>query len=125
MACKTSCRLCKRLIVSTALNFDSENNQLIIALPAGAYQAGEKYCIIVAQSIPESTTINAAVVITIGNGATRYPLTDCNCAQATAECIHTRTRYATRVATSATGTGTFKYLGCFCASHANAPTAIS
>lgn len=39
--------------------------------------------------------------------------------------IHTRTRYATRVATSATGTGTFKYLGCFCRSHAGAPASIS
>lgn len=46
-------------------------------------------------------------------------------AQATAESIHTRTRYATRVATSATGTGTFKYLGCFCCSHAGAPASIS
>lgn len=66
-----------------------------------------------------------AVVITIGAGTTAYPLTDCNCAQATAESIHTRTRYATRVATSATGTGTFKYLGCFCRSHAGAPASIS
>ena len=32
---------------------------------------------------------------------------------------------ATRVATSATGTGTFKYLGCFCRSHAGAPASIS
>ena len=72
-----------------------------------------------------TTTINAPVVITIGAGTTAYPLTDCNCAQATAESIHTRTRYATRVATSATGTGTFKYLGCFCRSHAGAPASIS
>ena len=112
-------------MISTAVNFDSANNQLIIALPAGAYLDGSKVCIVVSQSIPESTTINAAVVITVGDGTTRYPLTDCNCAQATAESIHTRTRYATRVATSATGTGTFKYLGCFCRSHAGAPASIS
>lgn len=61
----------------------------------------------------------------VENHANEYPLTDCNCAQATAESIHTRTRYATRVATSATGTGTFKYLGCFCRSHAGAPASIS
>lgn len=125
MACATSCKLCRRLVVSTAVNYDSTNNQLIIALPAGAYANGEKYCIVVAQSIPESTTINAAVVITVGDGATRYPLTDNTCAQATAECIRTRTRYATRVETSATGTGTFKFLGCFCRSHVSAPAAIS
>ena len=112
MACKTSCRLCPHLVISDAVTF--ANDTLTINIPAGAYQNGEKYCIVVAQSIPDTTTINAPVVIT-----------DCNCAQATAESIHTRTRYATRVATSATGTGTFKYFGCFCRSHAGAPASIS
>lgn len=125
MACKTSCRLCDHLVVSSAVNYDGDSNELIIVLPAGAYLNGRKYCIVVAQAIPESTTINAAVVITVGNGATRYPLTDASCAQATAECINTRTRYAVKAATSATGTGTFKYLGCFCQTHANAPNAIT
>ncbi len=60
MACKTSCKLCKNLVISTAVNFDSENNQLIIAIPAGAYLDGSKVCIVVSQSIPESTTINAS-----------------------------------------------------------------
>lgn len=106
MACKTSCKLCPHLVISQAVTF--ANDTLTINIPAGAYQNGEKYCIVVAQSIPDTTTINAPVVITIGAGTTAYPLTDCNCAQATAESIHTRTRYATRVATSATGTGTFK-----------------
>lgn len=125
MACKTSCRLCNKLVVSSAVNYDGDANELIIALPAGAYLNGCKYCIVVAQSIPETTTINAAVVITVGDGATRYPLTDCTCAQATAESINTRTRYAVKASTSATGTGTFKYLGCFCQTHANAPNAIT
>ncbi len=123
MACKTSCKLCKRLIISQAVTFADDT--LTINIPAGAYQNGERYCIVVAQALPDATTLNAPVVITIGTGTTAYPLTDSNCAQATAECIHTRTRYATRVATSATGTGTFKYLGCFCRSHSNAPLAIS
>lgn len=123
MACKTSCRLCNRLIISQTVTFSDDT--LTINIPAGSYAAGEKYCIVVAQALPDATTLNAPVVITIGAGTTTYPLTDCNCAQATAECIHTRTRYAVRVATSATGTGTFKYLGCFCRSHANAPLAIS
>lgn len=87
MACKTSCRLCPHLVISNAVTF--ANDTLTINIPAGSYQNGEKYCIVVAES------------------------------------IHTRTRYATRVATSATGTGTFKYLGCFCRSHAGAPASIS
>ena len=81
--------------------------------------------VVIRVGFPDTTTINAPVVITIGAGTTAYPLTDCNCAQATAESIHTRTRYATRVETSATGTGTFKYFGCFCRSHAGAPASIS
>ena len=47
MACKTSCKLCKNLVISTAVNFDSENNQLIITIPAGAYLDGSKVCIVV------------------------------------------------------------------------------
>lgn len=98
MACKTSCRLCPHLVISDAVTF--ANDTLTINIPAGSYAAGEKYCLVIAQALPDTTTINAPVVITIGAGTTAYPLTDCNCAQATAESIHTRTRYATRVATS-------------------------
>lgn len=82
MACKTSCRLCPHLVISQAVTFADDT--LTINIPAGAYQNGEKYCIVVAQSLPDTTTINAPVVITIGAGTTAYPLTDCNCAQATA-----------------------------------------
>ena len=81
MACKTSCKLCSHLVLSQSVTF--ANDTLTINIPAGAYQNGEKYCIVVAQSIPDTTTINAPVVITIGAGTTAYPLTDCNCAQAT------------------------------------------
>ena len=104
MACKTSCKLCPHLVLSQSVTF--ANDTLTINIPAGSYMAGEKYCLVIAQALPDTATINAPVVITIGAGTTAYPLTDCNCAQATAESIHTRTRYATRVATSATGTGT-------------------
>ena len=50
MACKTVCKLCNKLIISTAVAFTSGN--LIITIPAGAYQNCEKYCIVIAQSIP-------------------------------------------------------------------------
>ena len=69
-----------------------------------------KYCIVVAQSIPTATTINAPVYITIGTGTQLYPLTKCNCAQVTACGIRTRTRYSTVVNTSPTG-GSFRMLG--------------
>ena len=108
MACKTVCRLCDRLVLSQAVTF--ADGTLTINLPAGSYANGEKYCIVIAQAIPEATTITAPVVITIGTGTEEYPLTNRCCAQVTAASLRTRTRYSTVVSTSATG-GTFKMLG--------------
>lgn len=108
MACKTVCRLCDRLVISQAVTF--AGGTLTINLPAGNYQNGQKYCIVVAQSIPDTATINAPVVVTIGTGTDQYPLTKCNCAQVTACGIRTRTKYSAVVVTSATG-GTFRLLG--------------
>lgn len=111
MACKTVCKLCDKLIISTAVTFTSDN--LIITIPAGAYENGKKYCIVIAQSIPSTTTINAPVYIQIGTGTALYPLQKCNCSQATACSVRTRTRYSTRVATTPTG-GSFRLLGELC-----------
>lgn len=111
MACKPVCKLCDHLVISAAVTFTGGN--LAINLPAGSYRNGEKYCIVVAQSIPNSTTINAPVVVTIGTGTELYPLTNRCCAQLTACAIRTRTRYAAVVSTSGTG-GTFKLLGNAC-----------
>lgn len=108
MACNTVCRLCDRLIISAAVTFAADT--LTINLPAGSYNNGERYCIVVAQAIPAATTINAPVVITIGDGTEEYPLTNRCCAQLTAASLRTRTRYATVVSTTATG-GTFRLLG--------------
>lgn len=108
MSCKSVCRLCDRLVLSQAVTFAS--GTLTINLPAGSYNNGQKYCIVIAQAIPDTTTITAPVVITIGDGTEEYPLTNRCCAQLTAASLRTRTRYATVVSTSATG-GTFKLLG--------------
>lgn len=121
MACKPVCKLCDRLVISQAVTFDGAN--LVINLPAGSYNDGCKYCIVVAQAIPAATTINAPVVITIGTGTVLYPLTNRCCAQVTACAIRTRTRYSTCVSTNATG-GSFKLLGKPCCSPNNALTSI-
>lgn len=121
MSCKTVCRLCDRLILSQAVTF--ADGTLTINLPAGSYNDGQKYCIVVAQAIPEATTISAPVVITIGTGTEEYPLTNRCCTQLTAASLRTRTRYATVVSTSATG-GTFKLLGKASCAPANNLTAI-
>lgn len=106
-----NCRLCDRLIISQAVTFTTPN--LIINLPAGSYQNCERYCIVVAQTIPDGTTINAPVFISVGDSTELYPLNQCNGAQATASGIRTRTRYAAKVTTTATG-GAFRLLGKIC-----------
>lgn len=108
MACKTVCKLCDQLVISQAVTF--AGGTLTINIPAGNYRNGQKYCIVVAQSIPDTATINAPVVVTIGTGTAQYPLTRCDCAQVTACGIRTRTKYSTVVSTTGTG-GTFRLLG--------------
>lgn len=108
MGCKNTCALCDRLIISQAVTFAGDT--LTINLPAGTYMDGCKYCLVVAQAIPAATTINALVVVTIGDGTVEYPLVGCDCAQLTASSLRTRTRYATRVVTNTTG-GSFRLLG--------------
>ena len=55
MACKPVCKLCDHLIISQAVTFAGGN--LIINLPAGAYNNGEKYCIVVAQAIDRKSVV--------------------------------------------------------------------
>lgn len=121
MPCKTQCQLCPHLVLSQAVTF--ADGQLTINLPAGAYNNGEKYCIVVAQTIPAAVTRDAPVVITIGTGTTAYPLTDRCCVPATEQDINSRTKYSTRVVTNANG-GTFRFLGRWCRTRSNALPSI-
>lgn len=122
MSCKPVCHLCDRLVLSQSITFTDGN--LVINLPAGSYNNCEKYCIVLAQSIPTTTTISAPVVITIGDGTETYPLTKRNCAQVTACGVRTRTRYSVCVVTNATG-GTFRMLGKPCCAPNNSLTSIN
>lgn len=121
MACKNVCKLCDRLIISQSVTYAS--GVLTVNIPAGSYQNCEKYCIVIAQSIPDDAIINAPVVITIGTGTVTYPLVKRNCAQVTAAGLRTRTKYAVVVSTNATG-GTFKMLGNPCCTPNNALNSI-
>lgn len=119
MSCNKNCnRLCPNLIISTAVTLVTVEgtDTLLINIPEGTYKNGCKYCIVVAQSIPSTATINMPVAVSIGGDTTTvYPLTNKCCAQVTACAIRTRTRYPVCVSTSATG-GTFKVLsGLSCA----------
>ena len=103
-----NCRLCDNLILSQTVTFAADT--LTVNIPAGAYGAGECYCIVLAQAIPAATTITAPVEITIGTGTETYPLVDCRGVPVLAADIRTRTRYRVRVTTTPTG-GTFRLLG--------------
>ena len=111
--CINNCSLCKNLIISQAINFDATTNTVIVDLPAGSYGNCCTYCIVFAQSIPASATINAPVVFSIGGGATQYPFLNCDCTPILASQIRTRRKYKTRVNT-AVSTGVFKYIGNCC-----------
>ncbi len=113
MACKNICKLCDRLVLSTAVAYNAADNTLRITLPAGSYADGEKYCIVVAQEIPAETTINALVEILIGTGTELYPLTTKCCEQVIARAIRTRTKYSTHVVTTPV-TGAFRLIGDLC-----------
>lgn len=103
--CDNTCRLCRRLILSQAITFAADT--LTVNIPTGVYGNCEKYCLVLAQAIPEGTTIDAAVVITVGDGTVTYPLVDCAGNAVTAGMLRTRTRYPLRVATTPTG-GAFR-----------------
>lgn len=123
MACKTSCKLCKRLIISSNVYYVGGVG-LVINLPSGTYINGEKYCIVIAQTIPADTPYNAPVVIRIGPTTDNYPLRRCNCQQATVCNIRTRTRYSTVLVTDGT-TASFRLLGKVCCSPNNDAAVIS
>ena len=108
--CIRNCQLCNKLVLSTAINYDATTDTVIVDLPANAYGNCCKYCIVLAQSIPSSATINATVVFTIGGGTTQYPFVNCDCIPVRASQIRTRRIYQTRVNT-AVNTGVFKYIG--------------
>lgn len=112
MSCKNVCKLCKNLVISQSVVFTTGTG-LIINIPEGSYSDFEKVCIVIAQSIPAETTISAPVFIQIGSGSVLYPLDKCDCTQATACSMRTRTKYSTRVETTPTG-GIFKLLGNVC-----------
>lgn len=106
--CIRNCKLCDRFVISQAVTF--ADGTLTVNLPAGNYGNGCKYCIVIAQAIPDTVTITTPVVFTIGTDTTTYPFLNCDCTPIYASQIRTRRLYNTRVNT-AVGTGAFKYIG--------------
>ena len=61
MECIRNCKLCNNLILSTAINYDAATNSVLVGLPANTFENCQKYCIVLAQAIPEAATINSQV----------------------------------------------------------------
>ena len=119
--CNGNCnRLCPNYIISnsvTVVTIDGVDT-LVIDIPAGSYRNCCKYCLVVAQNIPDTATVTMPVSISIGGDTTTvYPLV-CNrtCLQAVACQIRSRTKYTTVVQTNTTS-GVFRViygLGSYC-----------
>ena len=102
---KNNCKLCDRFIISTAVAF--ADGVLTVTLPAGSYADDCRYCIVIAQTIPATTTIASTVEFVIGAGTDSYPLIDRCGNPVTAGRVRTRTKYPVCVNTTATG-GSFR-----------------
>lgn len=122
MNCNGNCKICPRIVISTAVTVVTVDgvDTLVIDLPAtGTYLNYCKYCIVIAQAIPDTATINMPVAFSIGGDTTVvYPFINCNCVQVTACGVQTRTKYPVVVLTNATS-GVFRSLRHLCCYPAN------
>lgn len=103
MACKYKCgKLCPNFVVTTAVAF--AGGTLALTLPEDiTYTDCHKYCIVIGQTIPDTTTLNADVVAVIGTGTVEFPLvTKCG-TTVVAQQIGTRRKYPVSINTTATG----------------------
>lgn len=113
MACNVNCKICPRIVISTAVTVITVDgtDTLVIDLPASStFLNGYRYCIVVAQTIPTTATINMPVAFSIGGDTTTvYPFLNCNCTQVTACGVRSRTKYPVCIATNTAG-GVFRSL---------------
>lgn len=109
------------MVFSDSVTFTDPN--LLINIPQAAYNNGQRYCLVIAQPIPTTTTIAATVGITIGEDAdTIYPLVNPNCTNVNACEMVSKGIYPVVVNTSIQD-GVFKLVnpvGCKCCSYNNA-----
>ena len=114
-------RIDPRSVTAETVTFAADT--LTINLPQRTYNAGCPYFLRLLEPIPDTTTIGAEVVITIGAGTVTYPLVDCMGSPVTAE--HLRSGYSYPVAVVSSGTsGAFKVLAPLCYSNVNAAFSV-
>ena len=110
----SNCKLCNNLVISTSITIVTVAgvDTLVINIPSGGcYCNNKKVCLVIAQTIPETATINQPVAISIGGDTTTvYPILTCKCRPVTACQLRTRTKYPLRIETTSTS-AVFKSLG--------------
>lgn len=123
--CQNSCNECPRKVYSSGVSVVTVDTvpTLVIDVPTQVFFNCQRGCLIIAQSIPDTATINMPVALSIGGVTTTvYPVVTRDCAQVTACSLRTRRRYPFKVLTSATG-ASFKILKCLsCAPNNNLNT---
>lgn len=116
MYCNSNYKIGRNVIISTAVTVVTVDgvDTLVIDLPEAVYLNCFKYCIVIAQPIPTTATINMPVAFSIGGDTTTvYPFINCNCVQVTACAIQTQTKYPVIVSTNTTS-GVFRTLRRLC-----------
>lgn len=102
MSCNTACRECWRKIYVSDITFAADTLTLIFP-DTMIYVNGGKYCFVLTTNVPDAATVNAPVVVTVGDGTTEFPLFDRYGSPVIVKQLLTRRRYPIRVSTTATG----------------------
>lgn len=112
MACRN--KLCPSFTIVSDVTFAA--GVLTLNIPAGTYNNCERYCLVIADTIPTEATLASTIVVTIGDDATAYPLLLCNGTQATLNSfrIQSRHKYATIFHTLLGGGGNFRLTERYC-----------
>ena len=102
MSCNTACRECDRKVYVSTITFAA--GTLTLNFPDSmSYVNGCKYCFVLTTDLPDTATVNAPVVVTVGAGTTEFPLFDRCGRQVVVQQLRTRRRYPVRISTTATG----------------------
>lgn len=100
-------RIDPRSVPVEAVTFAGDT--LTINLPQRTYNSGLPYFLRLSEPIPDTATVGAGVMVTIGDGTVEYPLLDLSGVQVTAERL--RSGYSYPVAVVGSGAnGAFKVL---------------
>ncbi len=102
MMCNCACSECPRKVYVSDITF--ADGTLTLNFPDTiSYVNRCKYCFVLTTTIPDEATVNAPVVVTVGDGTVEFPLLDKCGAQVIVQQLRTRRRYKFRVETTATG----------------------